>query len=41
LGRDYGGEWFAKGHHFDTEDRRVSELRVQIADPNFDPSSLA
>jgi hypothetical protein len=41
LGSDYRGDWFAKGHHFDTEDKKVSELRVEIAGANFDPSSLA
>jgi hypothetical protein len=41
LGSDYRGDWFAKGHHFDTEDKKVYELRVEIAGPTFDPSSLA
>jgi hypothetical protein len=39
--RDYRGEWFAKGHHFHTEDWTASELRVEIAGEGFDPASLA
>jgi hypothetical protein len=38
--RDYQDEWFAKGHHFDTHDWTVSELKVAIAGPDFDPASL-
>jgi hypothetical protein len=38
--RDYQGDWFAKGHHFDTRDWRVSEMRVEIASLDFDPASL-
>jgi hypothetical protein len=41
LCRDYRGEWFAKGHHFHTEDWTASELRVEIAGEGFDPASLA
>jgi hypothetical protein len=41
LCRDYAGEWFAKGHHFHTEEWTVSELRVEIAGEGFDPASLA
>jgi hypothetical protein len=41
LCRDYSGEWFAKGHHFHTEEWTVSELRVEIAGPNFDPAIIA
>jgi hypothetical protein len=38
--RDYQGDWFAKGHHFDTQNWKVSEMRVEIAGPDFDPKSL-
>jgi len=38
--RDYQGDWFAKGHHFDTRDWRISEMRVEIASLDFDPASL-
>jgi len=38
--RDYQSDWFAKGHHFDTQDWTVSEMRVEIAGPDFDPASL-
>jgi hypothetical protein len=38
--RNYRGEWFAKGHHFHTEGWTVSELRVEIAGPNFDPTTI-
>lgn len=40
MSRDYRGEWFAKGHHFHIEDWTVSELKVEIAGPNFDPTSI-
>ena len=40
LCRDYRGDWFAKGHHFRTEERKVEELRVEIAGPTFDPSTF-
>ena len=40
LGRDYSGERFAKGHHFDIHDWTVYEMKVEIAGPNFDPAIL-
>jgi hypothetical protein len=40
LCRDYIGEWFAKGKHFHTQDWTVSDLKVQIVERGFDPSSI-
>jgi hypothetical protein len=40
LCRDYTGDWFAKGHHFHIDDSTVSELKVQIAGPDFNPANL-
>ena len=40
LCRDYTGEWFAKGYHFNIDNRKVSELQVQIVEEGFDPSSV-
>lgn len=40
LCRDYRGEWFAKGKHFHTETWTLSDLRVQIVEEGFDPSSI-
>ncbi len=37
---DYPGHRFMKAHHFDTQTWEVSEMRVAIAGPNFDPASL-
>jgi hypothetical protein len=40
LCRHYTGEWFAKGKHFHTQDRTVSDLKVQIVEEEFDLSSI-
>jgi hypothetical protein len=37
---NYQGDWFARGQHFDTQDWKVSEMRVEITCPDFDPASL-
>jgi hypothetical protein len=40
MTNEYLGHAFAKGHHFSQATGEVSELRVEYAGPNFDPSKI-
>lgn len=40
MTKEYLGHAFAKGHHFGQETGEVSELKVEYAGPNFDPSKI-